>query len=96
MPPQSSLYLSCCNRLPIEILLETGEGFVDLFGTSAKVGHGVRQGVVVLEQEERGEFFLVEFFHADGDVVLEDEIEEDLLLGAESGVDVNTGVCRQR
>ena len=34
--------LSCHSRLLVKILLETGEGFIDLFGTAAKVGYGIR------------------------------------------------------
>jgi hypothetical protein len=65
---------SCRSRLLIKILLETGEGFVDFFGPAAKVSDGIREGVVVFEQEQRREFLLIEFFHADSDVMLEYEI----------------------
>ena len=81
--------LSGHSRSLIKILLETGERFVDLFRLTAKVGDGIRDGVVVFEQEQRRELFLVEFLDTDGNVMLEDEIEEALLLGVETGRDVN-------
>ena len=38
-------------RLLVKVLLEAGEGFVDLCGSAAEVGYGIGQGVVVFEQE---------------------------------------------
>ncbi len=84
--------MSSYNRLSVQVLLEAGEGFVDLLGPAAEIGYGIRKGVVVLEQEQRGELFLIEFFHAHRDVMLEDEIEEGLLLGAESVADLKARV----
>jgi hypothetical protein len=63
----------------------------DVFG-AAQIGHGVGNGVIS-EAQEGSELFLVEFLHADLHVVLKDEVEEDLLLGRESGVDVNPGMA---
>src|SRR6266404_4370476 len=81
-----ALFLPLASRgLLVEILLETGEEFSDLFGL-AEVGDGVGDGVVVFEAEQGGEFALVEFFDSDGDIVGEDEIEEELLFGGELGV----------
>jgi len=77
------------SRVLIQILLEADEGKVDFCGLAAKVGLGIGEGVVVLEPEQRRELFLVEFFDTDGNVVLEDEIEEDLLLGVEMRVDMH-------
>ena len=66
--------------------MEVGEEEGDLFGF-AEVGEGVRKGVVVFEAEERREFFGIEFFDANFDVLGEDEVEEGLLFGAEGFVD---------
>ena len=68
--------------------METREHFADFFRL-AKLGHGVGDGVVVFEAQQRREFFLFKFLHAHADVMLEDEIEEDLLLGVELRVDVD-------
>lgn len=75
----------------IKVLLESGEGALDFVG-AAEVGDGVGDGVVVFEAQEGGEFLLVEFFDAHGDVVGEDKVEEYLLLGAEPGVDIDAGM----
>ena len=69
----------------VEILLKAREDLADFFG-AAEVGDGVGDEVVVFEAEQGGEFALVEFFDSDGDVMGEDEIEEELLLGGELGV----------
>ena len=50
----------------------------------AEVGHGVGNGVVVFEPEQRGQFLLVQLLHAHGDVMGQDEVEEHLLFGAET------------
>jgi hypothetical protein len=68
----------------IEILLEPGEDFADFFG-AAEVGDGDGDRVVVFYAAQGGEFALVEFFHSDGDLMGEDEIEEELLFGGELG-----------
>ncbi len=75
-------------RLLIQILLEANERQVDFCRLTAEIGHRIREGVVVLEPQQRRELFLVEFFHTHGNVVLEDEIEKDLLLGVELRVDM--------
>ena len=56
----------------------------------AEVGNGVLDGVV-FEFEEWREFFGVEFFDTQFDVLGEDEIEEDLLFGAEGLVNFGFG-----
>lgn len=75
----------------IQILLKTGENFPDLLGL-AQVGHGVGDGVMIFEAEQRCQFLLIEFLHANADVMLEDEIEEHLLLGVKLRVDVDAGL----
>ena len=42
---------------------------------------------MVLEAQQRRQFFLVEFFHTNADVVGQYEIEEDLLPGIEMRTD---------
>ena len=70
--------------------MEVGEEEGDLLGL-AEVGDGVLDGVVVFEFEEGREFFGVEFFDANFDVLGEDEVEEGLLFGGEGLVDF--GAC---
>lgn len=48
---------------------------------------------MVLQPQQGREFLLVQFFHALGNVVSQDEVEEGLLLVVEFGIDVNPGVC---
>ena len=57
----SSLWMQSCRsrrsdakrgHILIKVLLETGEGFSNVF-RSAQVGHGIGNGVVVLETEQR-------------------------------------------
>jgi hypothetical protein len=84
--------LSCCCLL-VKILLEASEGFIDLVWSATEIGNGIPERVVVFEPEQRGELFLIEFFHTHRDVMLEHEIEEHLLLGAEPGIDVNLCIC---
>ena len=64
----------------VEILLEAHEDFPDLVGP-AKVGHGIGNGVVVFEPEQRRELLLIEFLDADTHVMGQHEVEKDLLLG---------------
>ena len=71
-----------------EIPLETGEHFADFIGL-AQVGHGVGNGVVIFQPQQRRQFGLIQFLHADGDVVRQDEIKERLLLGVELGIDMH-------
>jgi len=52
----------------VEILLEGREDSSDFVGL-AEVCHGVGNGVVVIEPEQRRELFLIEFFHADAHVM---------------------------
>lgn len=52
----------------VEILLETGEDLADGLWW-AEVGHGVGDGVVILQAQERGQLGLVQFLDTDGDVV---------------------------
>ena len=49
-------------RRLVEGLLKACESFAD-FGGLAEVGDGVGEGVVVFQAQERGEFFLIEFFY---------------------------------
>ena len=53
----------------------------------AKVGNGVGSEVEILQVEQRGYLFLVEFVHSFTDIVSQDEIEESLLLGIEALTD---------
>ena len=74
----------------IEVLLEAGEGPADVLGSS-QIRHGVGDGVVILQPQQRRELLLVELFHAHADVVRQHEIEKDLLLLAEVRADVELG-----
>ena len=73
----------------VEIFLESGKDFGGFLRLAAQVGNGIGDGVVVFQTEQRVQFALVQFLHAFGDVVLEDEIEEGLLPGVEGGIDMN-------
>ena len=75
----------------VEILLKTSKRPPDGFRV-AQVGHGIGDGVVIFQAEQRGELFLVEFFHAHGDIVLEDEVQEGLLLVAKVTADAALSV----
>jgi len=77
----------------VEVFLKAGEDVADFVGL-AEVGHGVGNRVVLLEPEQGCQFLLVELLHADGDVVGEDKIEEHMLFGAETGVDIDPRVGR--
>ena len=70
----------------VEVLLEPTENLPNLF-RSAQVGYGVGDGIVVLEFQQRRKLFLVQFLHADFDVLGKYKVEEDLLLGVEMGAD---------
>ena len=61
-------WLSCCGLLLIEILLKAREDLPDLF-RPAQIGHGVGDGVVVFEAEQRRQLLLVEFLHAFAHIV---------------------------
>ena len=67
--------------------METGENCFDFVRLAAEVGHGVGDGVVIFQPQQRVQFGLFQFLHAFGDVVLEDEVEEGLLLGVELGIE---------
>ena len=56
--------LLCSYLLLIEILLEPGKNLANIFRL-AKVGHSLRNRIVILQQKQRPQFFLVELFHAD-------------------------------
>jgi hypothetical protein len=56
--------------LLIQVFLKTSEHFANLL-RFAKVGHGIGNRVVVFQAQQRRQLFLVEFFYADGNVVLE-------------------------
>lgn len=59
----------------IEILLEPREHLSDQL-RRAEVGHGIGEGVVIFEAQQRGQLVLVQFLRAHVDVVVEDEIDE--------------------
>ena len=71
----------------VEVFLKSGEDVSDLFG-SAQVGHGVGDGVVVLELQQRSQLLLIEFLNTHLDVLGEHEIEENLLFGIEAAGDL--------
>ena len=78
------------NGRDIEVSLEAREDPADFIG-APQIGHGIGD-CVVFQTQQRREFFLIEFLHADGDIVLQNEVEECLLFGREGGVDVNAGI----
>ena len=55
----------------------THEDFADLI-RPAEVGHGIGNGVVVFEPEQRRELFLIEFLDTNAHVMGQHEVEEDL------------------
>lgn len=76
----------------VEISLETCEELPYLF-RSAKVSHGVGDGIVILEFQQRRRLLLVQFLRTDIDVLGEYKIEERLLLRAKPGIDHHFGVA---
>ena len=81
-----SLIAQRCSGL-VEVFLKSSEDVSDLFG-SAQVGHGVGDGVVVLELQQRSQLLLIEFLNTHLDVLGEHEIEENLLFGIEAAGDL--------
>ncbi len=57
----------------VEEFLESGEHLPDLVRRS-EVRHGVGDGVVVFELQQRAEFFLIEFLNANRDVKAENAL----------------------
>lgn len=57
----------------------------------AEIGHGIGDGVVVLEMQQGHELVLIKFFHSDADIVREHDVEKDLLLAVEMRADVELG-----
>ena len=57
-----------------------------------QVGNGIGDGVVVFEPEQWSQLLRFQLLDAHGDVVLQDEVEEHLLFGAELGVDVGPSI----
>ncbi len=51
----------------VEVFLESGEDVSDLF-RAAQIRHGVGDGIVVLQPEQRGQLLLVQFLHAHLDI----------------------------
>lgn len=64
--PGPCSFVSCNSLLLIQILLEANKDPPNLI-RPAQVGHGVRDGVVILHPQQGRELFLVEFFDADAD-----------------------------
>ena len=77
-------------RLLVQKLLEAGKNPADLFGLS-EIGHGVGDGVVVFQMEQRRQLFLVELIHADVHIMRQHEAKEGLLLRVEIGADADLG-----
>ncbi len=90
-----NIALTRSRRLLVEILLEAREDLADLF-RPAKIGHGVGNGVVIFEPEQRRQLFLVQFLHADAHVVRQHEIEKRLLLAVELRADTRLWRCAAR
>jgi hypothetical protein len=65
-------------RVLIKKLLEACKNLPNFFRFS-KISHGVCNGIVIFQAEQRSQFFLIEFIDADAHVVRQNEIEEELL-----------------
>jgi hypothetical protein len=55
---------------------------------SAEICYGIGNAVLTAEAQQRRELFLGQLMHAHRHVVLENEIQKELLLAGEPGMDV--------
>lgn len=85
---RSSGPLPLSPHLKIKIPLKSGEHLIDLH-RRAEVCHGVGDRVVVAEAEQGRELLDVEFLDANRHIVLQHEVEERLLVVAESRADMH-------
>jgi len=67
-------------------LLEPGEDPADLLRPT-EIGDGVCNRVVVLDPQQRSQFFLIQLVHADAHIVRQNEFEKCLLPVVELGAD---------
>ena len=68
------------------------ETIADPVGSYWSTSDGVGDGVVILQPEQRREFFLIKLFHAHAHVVRKHEIEENLLLAVKVCADDDFGL----
>jgi len=73
IPPATRLALSSCRMscdglLQIQVLLEAHEYLSNLL-RSSQINHGIGNRIVIFQMQQRVKFALVEFFHADADIV---------------------------
>ena len=74
----------------VEVLLKSGEEDSD-FLRSAQVGDRVGDGVIVPELQQWRQFFPIQLFHPDFDVLRQYKLEECPLLGVEVAADQDPG-----
>src|ERR1039458_802839 len=75
-------------RWLIKIFLEACEYAAD-FIRFAKIGHRVLNRVVVFDQEQRLQLVLIQFLHADIDVMRQHKVQKRLLFAVELGIDMH-------
>ena len=66
--------------------MKTRKDSADFVGL-AEIRHGIGDGIVIFEPEQRRELFLIEFLDANAHVVRQHEVEEDLLPAVEARAD---------
>jgi hypothetical protein len=82
---------SDARTLLIKEPLEADEHLADLLGPS-EIGHGVGDRVVIFKVKQRRQFLLIEFIHADVDVMRQNKVEKNLLLGVKPAADNDLGL----
>ena len=70
----------------VQVFLKPRKNPPDLFRL-AQVCHGIGNGIVVFEPEQRRELFLIEFLDTNAHVMGQHEVEKDLLLAVKTGAD---------